>query len=367
MIFGLGIRMKQVVQCVMMISLLLTGCSTETQKNESIQAGKKDSEEWLPTSKKEWLAFSKKSGWLHQYDQEGKKFGEPIAVDFEGDRIPEIVVPYSPLSEGTNIFAGFVVGKFDKDKKEWTVWQDYQSDVAIKAYGLGILTFENNREALVLEELTYGATMITGKASVYLLSPKSEQIVCGISLPADVGEEERAQVKVGDNRLMVQFNNKEVEYKTEGNNLLIGKSRKIILRDWTEYIDEEFKQLLNKGKLKGIPVSLGMSYDEAKAYTGKPIEEGYDEGGLCAFYDNYQFCNDSESEPVILLQYDLLGEGIQFKEVEKVLGTPSESLLDGMTGTYVWVYSLSNGMTLIFSSFSSSPDGLIESVQLYLK
>jgi hypothetical protein len=362
--------MKQVVRCVMIISLLLTGCSEEksreTQENESIQTVKKDSEELFPTSKKEWLAFSEKSGWLNQYDQEGKKFDEPIAVDFEGDQIPEIVVPYSPVSEGTNIFAGFVVGKFDKSKKKWTVWQDYQSDIAIKTYGLGTLTFENNREALVLEELSYSATMITGKASVYLLSPESGQIVCGVSLPVDVGEEERAQIKVGANRLMVQFDNREVEYKPEGNNLLISESKKIVLRDWAEYIDEEFKQLLNKGKLKGIPVSLGMSYDKAKVYAGKPVEEGYDEGGICAFYENYQFCNNSESEPVTLLKYYLLEEAIQFKHVEKVLGTPSESLLDEMTETYTWIYSLSNGMTLIFYSSSSSPDGLIEAVELRL-
>jgi hypothetical protein len=67
----------------------------------------------------------------------------------------------------------------------------------------------------------------------------------------------------------------------------ISESNRIVLRDWAEYIDEEFKQLINKGKLKGIPALLGMSYDEAKAYAGKPVEEG---NGMCFPASLEMFC-----------------------------------------------------------------------------
>lgn len=366
---------------IILLALSLSACTQDNGDEKSKRIGKEevsieskegqDSYEEgqidLPSNDEEWLASSEESKWYEKHIIDDTELADPIVVDFEGDSIPEVVIPYSPIKDFFENHHGYLIGKYDSKSGEWGLLENYQLEIDhyTKVEAVGKLLLDDDKQILVTEELLAGASRMACRVGIYRFSEDENKLILASNHYADVEQDVKMQVDGVNNLLDITSDGIEYQFQPQGENWLVSNSNRIYLRNSSSIFKEPFIGLIADNEFFETAITFEDGFEDAKVKTGEPLVEDYLEGGYCAFYNNFYFCNDSISDDIVLISLLVLKD-LTIEDFEAVLGQPDEGSLDEMNGVYSWGYDLGT-VSLTLSSESEDPNGKIEMVYLWNK
>ena len=327
------------------------GIETENEKIVPVEK-----ELTLPTNDEEWLSFSEESNWFDTSEFENVEFAKSVVVDFEGDSIPEVVLPYSPKKDLIGEHHGYLIGKFNIKNEKWETFQNNELQLGdvLQVEAVGKLALDPTGELLITKELS-GEDGNVFSIGIYRISDKEDEVIQSAILPVE--SDKKVLVDKLKNTLLFQHQDEKFEFKPKGNMWLVSGEYQFYLRNSSNFYDEKFIELIGDHPLRSTEITFNDGYEEAKNKVGQPIMEDYLEGGLCASYGDYFFCeNDSDNVGTIVA---VVANNLTIHDVEKSFGKSYES---GVSQTddpnYYWLYDLGD-LRLVLSSDKTDPESEI--------
>ncbi|TQR20543.1 hypothetical protein [Psychrobacillus vulpis] len=346
---------------ILSLLFLLVACSQKETKEPVVEEKEKDNVEeavTLPQTDEEWLALSLESKWNEKQDLSNVEFGEPVAVNFDGDFIPEVVMAYSTLDEQY----GYLIGKFDEVSKIWELWENIVLENIQSIEALDKIALEDKSELLITKETSKESNTSLG---MYRFSKVDNKIIEAASIDVDADKE----VVIDPAQSLVSYYNEGsiIELKLENNKWLSGTDHKIYLKTSTNLFKEEYWDVIGEAPIRELPITLGTSYEETKQAIGTPKEEFSLEGGLCADYKNFFFCKAYFGEDGILQYTSKIPNKVTIEDFKEVLGEPEkEGLTDHPYIVYSFRYDLGDYI-IILESNSEDPKGNIDKILVVKK
>lgn len=329
-----------------------TEISIETENEKIVPVEK---ELTLPTNDEEWLSFSEESKWFDTTDFENVEFAKSVVVDFEGDSIPEVVLPYSPKEDLISEHHGYLIGKFNIKNEKWETFQNYELQLGdvLQVEAIGKLALDPTEELLITKETSIEDGSVF-RIGIYRISDKEDKVIQSAILPVESHKE--VLVDKLKNTLQFQHQGEKFEFKPKGNMWLVSGEYQFYLKNSSSFYDEKFIELIGDHPLRITEITFNDGYEEAKNKVGQPIMEDYLEGGLCASYGDYFFCeNDSDNVGTIVA---IISNDLTIHDVEKSIGKSYESGVRTDDSNYYWLYDLGD-LRLVLSSDKTNPESEI--------
>ncbi|MEK5233257.1 hypothetical protein MHB42_16155 [Lysinibacillus sp. FSL K6-0232] len=282
--------MKKISIPFLFLSFLLIACQDQ-QVNEpsSADSSKVTQEEDLSLSTEEWQQLALDSTWYRNSNIPSEDTYYKM-VDFEGDQVPEIFIGYS----GTNY--GYIIGKFNKDNKSWSLWaaQQYETPIHGEVRFKDILKNNNDQELPLITIFSAGASNYTEVLHLLKVSDDGDKIISGQTYSLSMNR--NLIVDTSTNSFTIQEENYLEHYELQ-DNAIISEYGTVKLNSGLPIIqNEKLLALLNNSFFK-TGIIFGDSYSTAKIKAGTPVNEDYYEGGFCSFYDDYFFCLAEDEIP----------------------------------------------------------------------
>ncbi|MGN7408102.1 hypothetical protein [Sporosarcina sp. SAFN-010] len=325
-----------------MVLFVLVGCqnedSTITTKlpNKSVEKVVN-----LPKNDNEWIDFSKKSSWAANTLEETVVTMDRIAVDFQGDGLPEIIVPYVTSLEESNRISGFILGRYDEEQDEWVMEQNHkQADVNLQylAYeGVGKLTKVDGKELLVMREETAGAGSVSNQVYLYEQTTEGENLEDLAKISAD----QVPDITIENNQLSLAIRQVPYTYNFEGTEWLVSGERKEYLRGSENFYKEILMKLIPQHSFMNSHVKIGDDYEKTKNQLDDSDFEVLEDLFICSWYDEYKLCKYSQDTFIHSIDLQLDGS-FSIKKVEDVLGEPHYKLLSSYETFWSYYYEIDN-------------------------
>lgn len=275
----------------LLIPLLLVGCQSEEGEPEiqtSELHGKESqkNEVTLPVSDEEWKVFVEESRWFDSYLPADADRSELLLADLLGDEKPEAVIPYILQGTAEGDTFGILIGSYDDSQHEWLLSGDYKNTEPRmhinEIQPLGKMISDEGKDVIFLVEELVSASTLNKAVHIFQMNSDKKILIHSAELSAD----HTAPVELNENQLTFSEDSKQVSYKREEVNWLIGNGffQKVYLKQAPSIYEEAFMQLLGDHSILQARVDLTEGYEEAKSRLGTPRIEDYDLGGLCAQY-----------------------------------------------------------------------------------
>lgn len=105
------------------------------------------------------------------------------------------------------------------------------------------------------------------------------------------------------------------------------------------YFDQELKELVEQGKVKGVPYAIGDSINDVIADRGEPTEEfGYTGLMYIAYPDNYWFGTNVQDTTLRAIGVPLPEDRYTLADFEKLFGEPTGEGPPGEGSSNYWAY-----------------------------
>ncbi|VDG99178.1 Uncharacterised protein [Lysinibacillus sphaericus] len=348
--------------------LLLTGCQSGEGKPEAqtLEVGAKEAQKTeidLPKSDEEWKALAEESRWFEPDLTAGADISELLMADLMGDQKPEAVIPYILQENNEGATFGVLIGSYDESAHDWSLIDDYRCKEKRlhinEIQPLGKMTSEKGKDVIFLNEELVSATTVNTALHVFRMDPDEQTLIHSAEFAADYS----SPVKLQDNQLTFSEDGNTVTYKREDVNWLRGNgyTRKVYLKQAPSVYEESLMQMLGDHTILQARVDLVEGYEQAKSRLGIPQIEADDLGGLCAQYDDFNFCNNGQDNQIVHISLQV--EPIfTIEDVKQYLGEPDEKYLwDIQEYYYVYNYNLGD-MEISYSTETEDPDSQIEEI-----
>jgi hypothetical protein len=362
-----------------LILAITVGCQSNNTENETQETSSKldlaqASEDTSASSKNkkksdmDWINESKAGEVLSTAGINGPF--QFLVHDLDFDTVPEVIAYYGPFTEQlTENNHGLTVFKMDGFSPTWKAAGEYKDDLVNEFQLHGVIQNAKKEKFLVGSQTVASATNMYSALKIFKYNPANQEIQ-PVSTIA-ISDENPYKVQINQNAISLQILDDNGNIQTEevwefkSDWILKTQNKTVMLMDTEQYFDQAFKEELNKGRLKGIPYSLGTHIQEIKNELGTPDVEDYYQGAPTFGYkdSNLFFSHLMNEEQLVSIIYSAKNTALNFKELESLLGTPQFAGIDEMSGLYVHTYSIDNNYVLIAEGYTHIENSGIARIQ----